>query len=160
MRAKFRVMEITHHHEGVKIVRLRPVTPKSPHVEGGSEENRLFWEASPSGEADFRLEPAEEFPAEIGRAVYLDFEPTEDHERGKWWCSGATLHPGNGQLDVTFARRQGWGTQIVLRVQKRTTVRKLLDLVVDGFTRLTVLHGSEPERLPLYWAVTVTAAPE
>lgn len=160
MRAKFRVMEISHHHGGITIVRLRPVKPKSGSDDDGSEENRLFFAASPAGEASVRLEAGEVFPAAIEEAVYVDFSVLSEPQKGDWWISSAQLHPGNGQLDVTFAPSQGWTTQVQLVVQQRVTVRRLLPVVVDAFTQLAPLPGAEPDRPhPVRWSVSFSAAP-
>lgn len=95
MRAKFRVMEISHHHGGITIVRLRPVKPKSGD-DDGSEENRLFFVASPAGEASVRLEAGEAFPAAVEQAVYVDFAVLPEPRPGDWWIQTATLHPATG----------------------------------------------------------------
>jgi len=76
VRAKFRCMSITSHHQGDTEVRLLPVYNKPG---GGYEvppENKEFWEATPAGEIVMTIRneaAAKHF--EPGQAYYIDFTP-------------------------------------------------------------------------------------
>ena len=164
MRAKFRVMQVTQSHDAGTTVRLLPVNPKSSYGDG-SEENKLFWEASPSGEAEVRLEDGEAFCASLRECVYIDFEPMPENTPDGWRVSEATLRSGNGQLDVRFQATKSWGTYVLLRIQQRETVRRLLPVLSDGFCRgawlatdaLALQYGGAPPEQR--WQVTFSPAP-
>ncbi|MHC5615126.1 MAG: hypothetical protein ACYTXA_30145 [Nostoc sp.] len=69
MRAKFRVETVTNHAGGGNSVNLIPVL-------SGSEENKSFWQATPSGKLDMYINnpnAAEFFKA--GVEYYIDFTP-------------------------------------------------------------------------------------
>lgn len=70
IRAKFRCLSI--HQELLQgtTIRLLPVNPKGPDGQG-SEENRRFWSATPSGELYVRYR-SEEAPLTLGGYYYLD----------------------------------------------------------------------------------------
>ena len=74
MRAKFKVISITRqanwNNQGeMQTIKLQPVTT-------GSEENRAFYTATPSGEIHLSVVPVEvgkQF--DIGKEYYVDFTP-------------------------------------------------------------------------------------
>lgn len=78
IRAKFKVTEITRHmgskKEGDAWVPAEMQTIKAVPVSGGSEENKRFWDASPSGELRLGVINQAAWSAfELGREYYLDF---------------------------------------------------------------------------------------
>jgi len=83
VRAKFRTMEISQQWNGeCVIVRLLPVIAKATRESGcwvdpeASEENRKFWDATPSGEAElvFKGLDLDAVPFDIGECVYIDIQ--------------------------------------------------------------------------------------
>ena len=112
VRAKFRVMEISQRWNGkVTVVRLLPVTAKARPEENryidpdGCEENRLFWEATPIGEAELVFKGLGNLPDgfTIGACLYLDmsFAGTQEPKEGLWELKSvknATI------LEVVFRR--------------------------------------------------------
>lgn len=71
VRAKFICQEVTQYSGGSKKVRLTPVT-------GGSDEDKLFWKYTPSGELSMTIDnpPASDMFVP-GQTYYLDFRPVE-----------------------------------------------------------------------------------
>lgn len=96
VRCKFRVLGVERTWDGFEVVRLAPVSGTE------SEENRMFWSATPSGEARIRVA---EDSAAFGRlaakaCVYLDLvDPAE--EVGE----AAIMAP----LVYLAGRTEGWG---------------------------------------------------
>ena len=72
VRAKFRVDEVSHHYSGHVRVVLTPVT-------SGSEENKSFWQYTPSGKLEMTMNrgvaAADAFV--VGQEYYLDFTLAE-----------------------------------------------------------------------------------
>ncbi|MBW4678000.1 MAG: hypothetical protein KME52_29620 [Desmonostoc geniculatum HA4340-LM1] len=67
MRAKFRVENITHHASGGNSVNLTPVL-------SGSEENKSFWQSTPSGKLEMYINnPNARTFFEPGAEYYIDF---------------------------------------------------------------------------------------
>lgn len=70
VRAKFHVNSITQHDGGFIEIKASPVM-------SGSEENKAFWAATPSGQLVLGIKST--MPAaqsfEVGRDYYLDFTP-------------------------------------------------------------------------------------
>lgn len=83
VRAKFYVTSITRStgHRPTADGKWEPCelrTVKLSPVSGGSEENKAFWAASPSGSIELgcaNLEAAAHF--ELGQEVYVDFQPLQ-----------------------------------------------------------------------------------
>ena len=78
VRAKFKVTEITRHmgsrKEGDAWVPAEMQTVKMSPVTGGSEENKTFWDASPSGELRLGVINQAAWSAfELAEEYYLDF---------------------------------------------------------------------------------------
>jgi hypothetical protein len=120
VRAKFRVMEISRQWNGkLTVVRLLPVIAKAPEGSGyyvdpeGSEENRAFWDATPSGEAELVFKGFD-VPApfgEVGKCVYidmeqLDVEPPEDERKNHW-----KLESVKTSYSLEIALSYGWRDQ-------------------------------------------------
>jgi hypothetical protein len=79
VRAKFQVVSIRRsqwgHNTEVQTIEMQPVTGR----ETSSEEDRRFWQATPSGKLELgcvNQEAASFF--ELGKSYYLDFTPTGD----------------------------------------------------------------------------------
>lgn len=72
IRAKFRCMGVEKTWDGVEIVRFQAVYANKNH--SICEENKSFWDATPSGELTFRItNPVSHGLAENGEYYYLDF---------------------------------------------------------------------------------------
>lgn len=101
VRAKFRVMQVSQMWNGeVTEVRLLPVSAKSQYDPDGSEENKKFWEATPSGKASVVYRGLDPIPLKIGSCVYidmqqLDVEPGEDE---RTWLLHSVTH--SHSLDI------------------------------------------------------------
>jgi hypothetical protein len=114
VRAKFRVMELKQMWNGeMTVVRLLPVTAKATKESGhyidpeASEENRQFWEATPSGEAELVFKGFDPIPGfAIGKCLIfkmeqLDVEPEEDAAKDYWKLESVK---SSYSLDVAFHR--------------------------------------------------------
>jgi len=119
VRAKFRIMEIKQMWNGeCTEVRLLPVSAKSQYDPDGSEENKRFWEATPSGKACVVYRTLDPIPpcGKIGSCVYIDMqeldaEPPAEGKRA-WQLHSVThshsldihLHlPWSHEGDITHA---------------------------------------------------------
>ena len=69
-RAKFTVSAITEYTGGAKKIELMPVT-------SGSEENKSFWEYTPSGKIELNLSGKSIASFTIGKSYYVDFSESE-----------------------------------------------------------------------------------
>lgn len=90
IRAKFRCMDCTDDWNRHRIFRFRPV------MQGGGKdnENKKFWSASPSGEAELQFKttgPDEPRQYEVGSYYYIDFVPDDE---GTWVFSRRTQTAG------------------------------------------------------------------
>jgi len=83
VRAKFRCLNIHLHLQGTT-VELKPVIPKSDDWPGGAEENRKFWEASPTGEMELKYRKGVDAPFEVGGYYYIDLERLDAEEERSW----------------------------------------------------------------------------
>jgi hypothetical protein len=71
VRAKFVVDKIGKTRYGYGEIKLSPVS-------GGSEENKQFWQYTPSGEITLNVSnPAALEKFEVGKEYYVDFTPAE-----------------------------------------------------------------------------------
>lgn len=72
VRAKFRVDEVTRYGNwnGGKVL-LRAVT-------GNGEENKSFWEATPSGQLEMTVKGDALDLLQLGKSYYLDFTPASE----------------------------------------------------------------------------------
>lgn len=85
VRCKFRCMSLMTHAENGVTVNLLPVIAKSKHWPEGSEENRMFWEATPSGEATLVFKPEAEVPFKSGQFYYIDLTEMPGSENKDHW---------------------------------------------------------------------------
>lgn len=98
VRAKFRVLGINRRLTHTT-VELQPVIAKNDDWPEGSAENRLFWEASPSGEIELDYKPLIDVPWELGAYIYIDMEPQESEGRSwKLW----EVSQGESHFRVSF----------------------------------------------------------
>jgi len=78
IRAKFRCMSVTYHAEQDSDVRLLPVGPKGWAYPDGCEENKAFWDATPSGEMKVGIKLGEPVPFQVGAFYYIDMKVAEE----------------------------------------------------------------------------------
>lgn len=156
VRAKFRVMEVSQQWNGeLTVVRLLPVIAKARPDEGryidpeGSEENRAFWEASPSGEAELVFKGFEGLSDgfAIGKCVYIDMEqlavePEGDEAKNHW-----KLEAVNNSYSLEAVLRIGW------RDEKMTTGVIKMDIHNEG--AWPPFQGNHLT----HWSVTFLPAP-
>lgn len=80
IRAKFRCMKTSHSWDGFHGAEFRPVYQKKNGQESHNfEENKLFWEATPAGDATLTYQGPHEFVP--GAYYYIDMIPDE---QGTW----------------------------------------------------------------------------
>ncbi len=96
IRAKFRCLKITRTWDGFEHVELAPVMANSG---DNFEENKAFWDASPSGE--MKLMYIGPSPYEPGAFYYIDMR----QGGGDWTLSSVTF--GDGQGDVKLHHYRG-----------------------------------------------------
>lgn len=103
IRSKFRCVEQTRHVEQAEVWRFRPVYPKGcAGPDGECEENRQFWDATPSGELVVRG-PAEPFV--LGDFYFIDATPAEAGEFKLYRCQQHGTAGEGGTLDVALGLR-------------------------------------------------------
>lgn len=83
VRAKFRCLSITYRLDHTS-VELKPVIPKGDGWPGGSEENRQFWQASPTGEASVTYRHTSP-PFKVGEYYYIDLQEVPEDAPGRPW---------------------------------------------------------------------------
>jgi len=105
VRCKFRCLSFTHHAEpsitGTE-VRMLPVIPKCASYPDGCEENKSFWDATPSGECKITFAQGAEIPFLLGRSYYIDMDPSS--EEGSWKLWEVRQHPN----DLGIRLGLGW----------------------------------------------------
>lgn len=80
IRAKFRCMSVSQSWENIHTAAFRPVYQKKNGQESHNfEENKLFWEATPAGEATLTYQGPHEFVP--GAYYYIDMSPNPE---GEW----------------------------------------------------------------------------
>lgn len=149
-RAKFRVLSVTSDWRGDTVISLKPVYPNSKTMEWAAaedkcDENRAYWDATPSGEASIvyngeaGLGARERFP--VGRCVYFDFEPGQGEGEDDWRLGGARVYPSGLDLELYPRERQG---QFKVGVQLRTTCTALLDAVLGHVRTAYAVPQDQP----------------
>lgn len=110
IRAKYRCLSITERLTGTT-VELKPVIAKSESYPGGSEENRAFFKATPTGDAalSFRGTPAE-VPFKVGAYYFFDLEMVESKD-GRPWKLWKVEHT---EQSIGIALSLGWDTSSAL----------------------------------------------
>lgn len=109
IRLKFRHLTLFNHGDA-KRARLVPVMPRTKWDPDGSEENRRFWAATPSGEGEV---PVEWLPVESrepgSSCVYVDLQlpavpgaipPQFAAGEVPWTLTSARISPGYGHLAI------------------------------------------------------------
>ena len=109
IRAKFRCLNVTINYENRYSYDLQPVIASGP-----DEEDKSFWEATPSGaaEVNFLLGDGDEKPFELGAYYYIDMVPDGE---GDWVVhtrsEHATGHRGaNGEVVLAASGPGDWRT--------------------------------------------------
>ena len=96
VRAKFRCLSITHKWDDSWLIELGPVMQRGEH----SEENKSFWEASPSGECHLTYQV--EHDLKIGAYYYIDMVPNDD---GQWELASVMQYgQGSGEIFMSHYR--------------------------------------------------------
>ena len=93
VRAKFRCLRIAQVWNGGWEIELSPVMQRGDN----SEENKRFWEASPSGECSLFYH--REHPFEVGAYYYIDMVPKD----GGDWSLGSVTKQGGGSGEVALS---------------------------------------------------------
>jgi len=83
IRSKFRCLELTYHLKQAS-AKLKPVIAKNDDWQMGSEENAMFWDATPSGECDVRWQSHGDVSLEIGAYYYIDLEEVPEGNDHTW----------------------------------------------------------------------------
>jgi hypothetical protein len=119
---------------------VKPVIAKSDDWPEGCEENRKFWEASPSGEMELRY--GGETPFQLGDFIYVDMTPAEDDEEENLWKLYSVTQ-SETQLSIEFGL--GWDHERYLR-----SAQFKLDIHNEGaWDAFLGNHGTK-------WKVTLT----
>jgi hypothetical protein len=147
VRAKLRVLEVTHHLRGnTTFLKLKPVIGKSKDWPEGCEENLRFWEASPSGEMDLRYVRGKGvvIPFELGDFVYVDMELKESPEGQRDW-ELYKVSQSETQLEIWFGL--GW-------VHEPGLVSANFELAIENRGAWDAFLGNHGKK----WCVTLTKA--
>lgn len=112
VRSKFRLLTITEdfHHNPLVRYTFRPVMPKFHKDDPGdtAEENKVFWQATPSGELELAYRESK-MPRLIGGACYyVDLVELDDEHA--WRVQMLTQM--SGTLEVSFAAHQHGGDDL------------------------------------------------
>ena len=158
--AKFRVLSSTFDHKGFTVPDLRPVYPNTPTMAWAPEwdrceENRTFWEATPSGK--MRLQGADatafaKYP--VGGSVKVHFEPLEADAPEAWRFGFLKLEASG--VTLALFPKDGLG-ELVLTIQAPSTCLRLLDLVEAQ--RMQLYGPSFNPAHPTTWAWRVDLVP-
>lgn len=163
--AKFRVLTRTEKVETryenstptyhpVVLVKLQPVTAKNKWAQDGSEENLVFWSATPSGECEVTLTPEDAAAYRLGQAFYIEFYPSDS---GTWVLGSYTQHL-SGQLDVAFYP-PGWGGHFKVNVERPETVIKLREDIAPVVSAVLTAKVADVAIPAAKWEVRFTPAP-
>jgi Txe/YoeB family toxin of Txe-Axe toxin-antitoxin module len=108
IRAKFRCLKVTIDLENRHSYNLQPVTGEA------DDEDKSFWEATPSGAAEmnYLLKEGDKKPFELGAYYYINLTPNED---GDWSIRTRTEHTtarrgANGEVKLAFNAPGDWRT--------------------------------------------------
>jgi hypothetical protein len=100
---------MSRNHENRYTYNLQPVMASSP-----AEEDKSFWEATPSGEAEmnYLLEEGGDEPFVVGAYYYIDMTPNDD---GDWIVNTRTQHAtnrrgANGEVTLAASGEGDWRT--------------------------------------------------
>lgn len=105
IRAKFRCLRVTEKWNEMWVIDLGPVMQGN----SNSEENKKFWEASPSGECELSFWGKPEFKA--GDYYYIDMDAHESApaKDGSWKMGTISHHVGgSGGVEMWFNRVYDW----------------------------------------------------
>lgn len=161
--AKFRVLEksekvIYAYVEGKSTpvprvtVRFWPVTAKNQWSNSTDEceENRSFWNSTPSGEAELEMSPEEAAAYEIGSTYFIDFAPSAEGS----WVLDRTLLYASGQLEFQLNPASGTGA-LKMNVHNPKTCLALNEVIQHGFLEALARRAEHPDTWPPRprWAV-------
>lgn len=100
VRAKFRCLSATHTWKDEFSAKLAPVISKGDSYPGGSQENREFWEASPSGECELWFRNLAASLVKVKSYYYIDMrrlgqDPDEKTAEENLWTLTSVKYLGN-----------------------------------------------------------------
>jgi hypothetical protein len=99
VRAKFRCLSILQKYDGLFVAELKPVQQKGDN----SEENKLFWSYTPSGECTLNYHA--KHPLEVGAYYYIDMDDVEFPDKdGEYWTLGSISRSegGGGTAELSW----------------------------------------------------------
>lgn len=102
VRAKFRCMSITNRYDGIVTAELKAVMNRKG---GNYEENKMFWEYSPNGEAHLTFKT--DCTMAVGAYYYIDMclLEGETKEDGTWLLQNVSRYDsGGGSIDMCMRR--------------------------------------------------------
>ncbi len=110
IRAKFRCLSITKKWDTSYVIKLGPVMKNgtSEHF----EENKKFWDATPTGECKLTYQGAH--PFEIGAYYYIDMDARETPRKGvtpsttEWQLGTVSRHTSGGELTLWGRTKYDW----------------------------------------------------
>ena len=140
IRAKFRCMSITYNADQPTEVRFLPVAPKCSSYPEGCEENKAFWDASPSGEMKAGIPKGANVPFIVGDFYYIDMEPSD--EGWKLWAVTQYEH------NINISMGLGWDSD------RDGFFHAELDLGITNKAVWPTFTGKSGSK----WAVTITPA--
>lgn len=147
VRCKFRCLSITRNAEpdlaGAQ-ARFLPVCPKSSAYPDGCEENKEFWDATPSGEMNVSFRQGAEIPFTLGRSYYIDLELSDDEDEVRWKLWEVAEHPN----DVCVKLGLGWDND-------RDMMSAQLEFCANNAGAASAFLGKADTK----WRATFTEAP-
>lgn len=144
VRAKFRCLSITNKWDKTILAELHPVMNRKSE---NFEENKKFWQASPSGECHLTFH--KEHGLELGAYYYLDMVQDDEGD----WTLNEVCNRGNGSGEVFFSyyRNYDWQNKPVGMLDGHFKIG------IDGHHTDALAAFGEPEKK---WKVTFTLAEE
>lgn len=122
VRCKMRCLERTelvgHEEAHTWRVRLVPVMPKIPGYPEGCEENRAFWDATPSGEVILTYLGEPEI--RVGAFYYIDLERMHEGE-GLWKLWAVTRQERQIKAELSLS----WGTRPIRSGEARFDIQNV-----------------------------------
>ena len=102
IRAKFRCMSVTYNAERASDVRFLPVVPKCSAYPEGCDENRSFWDATPSGEMKIAIKQGVEVPYTVGDFYFIYMERLDEVNDvvGSWKMWEVSQHDTNINIQL------------------------------------------------------------
>jgi len=162
VRAKMRVINTSNRYNGAHKVELMPVYQDSP---GDGEENKSFWEATPSGKIELDYEGVD-LPWPAGALIFVDFIPIEgklDEEdlqvTGSWYVIALKFtRSDGGSINLCFSRpskKEEGGSYWANIPAKDGMIRGSIEMDIDNRPALDAF--GQPGSL---WHVKFSLAPD